>query len=174
MIKKIFLKILKRVNMIKYARIIGVKVGSNCRIIGDTKFGSTPYLIEIGDHVSISGATFVNHEGAHWVLKGLDSKYNKTFGYGRIIIKDNVYLGQSCTILRGITIGENTIVGACSLVNKSLEPNSVYAGVPAKKICSLDEWKEKFLADMPEYDYQNYVKNKKEEILKIVDKFKKR
>ena len=66
------------------------------------------------------------------------------------------------------------MVGACSLVNKSLEPNSVYAGVPAKRICSIEEFTEKFLADMPEFDLENYRKNKKDEVLKMVDKFNKR
>lgn len=92
----------------------------------------------------------------------------------RLLLMIMLYIGQGCTILRGVTIGENTIVGACSLVTKSLEPNSVYAGVPAKKICSLDEWKEKFLADMPEYNIENYKKNKKDEILRIINKFSKR
>ena len=174
MIEEIVLKIIKRFSNIKYAKLVGVQIGENCRILGKTSFGTEPYLIHIGNHVSISEATFICHEGAHWVLKGLDSRYNSVFGFGRIIIKDNVYIGQNCTILRGVTIGENTIVGACSLVNKSLDSNSVYAGVPAKKICSLEEWKKRFLNDMPEYNLDNFKKNKKDEVLKIVDKFKKR
>ena len=93
---------------------------------------------------------------------------------GKLELKNNVYIGINVTILRGVTIGKNTIIGACSLVNHSCEPNSVYAGVPARKICSLDEWKEKFLADMPKYDLKNYKLNKKEEVLKIVELFKKR
>ena len=101
-------------------------------------------------------------------------RYENTFGYGRITICDNVYIGSSCTILRGVTIGENTVVGACSLVNKSLESNSVYAGVPVKRICSIEEFEHKFMADMPDFDLSNYKNNKKEEVLKIVDKFKKR
>lgn len=137
-------------------------------------FGSEPYLISIGNHVLISGAFFITHEGAHWVLKGLDPSLKNTFGYGRITICDNVYIGHQCTILHGVTIGENTVVGACSLVNKSLEPNSVYAGVPAKRICSIDEFKEKFLSEMPEFDLENYKANKKDEVLKIVDKFPKK
>lgn len=39
-------------------------------------------------------------------------------------------------------------------------------------ICSLEEWEQKFMADMPEFDFENYKKNKKEEVLRIVDKFK--
>lgn len=171
-INKCYEWLLQRINYEDYARHIGVNIGNGCRLLGRPSFGTEPYLITLEDHVSISaGVTFHTHEGAHWVLKGLDSRYNTVFGYGRIIIKKNVYVGYGVTILRGVTIGENTIVGACSLVNKSLEPNSVYAGVPAKKICTLDEWKEKFLADMPEYDLGAYKQDKRREVLRIVDKF---
>lgn len=146
---------------------------------GRPSFGSEPYLISLGDHVRTAAAggrvCFVTHEGGHWVLNGLDrEKYRNTFGYGRITIGNNVYIGAHTTILRGVTVGDNVIIGACSLVNKSLPANSVYAGVPAKRICSLDEWEKKFMADMPEFDLENYKKNKKDEVLKIVDKFKAR
>ena len=162
-------------NPIKYWRKKGVKIGDDCRLIGNIKFGTEPYLITIGNHVSVSsGCSFLTHEGAHWVLKGLDNKYNSLFAYGEIIIKDNVYIGQNVTILRGITIGKNTIVGACSLVNKSLEENSVYAGVPAKKICSLEEFKDKILKEMPIFSEEMYNKDKKIELLRIKDQFRKR
>ncbi len=143
---------------------------------GLPEFDTEPYLITIGRHVLLaSNLRFVTHEGGHHVMKGLEpEKFEKTFGYGRITIEDNVYIGARTTILRGVTIGENSIVGACSLVNKSLPPNGVYAGVPAKRICSIEEWGEKFLADMPEFDLENYKNNKKDEVLKIVDKFRKR
>lgn len=173
-IKNLIDMYLLRKNPKKYAQRHGVKIGDDCRFAGKMSFGSEPYLITIGNHVLISGATFVTHEGAHWVLQGMDpEKYKDTFGYGRITICDNVFIGRNCTILRGVTIGENTVVGACSLVNKSLEPNSVYAGVPAKRICSIEEFGEKFLADMPEFDLENYKANKMDEVLRIVDKFPK-
>lgn len=76
MIRKILKKILKNYNSIKYARLIGVKVGDNCRLIGNIKYGTEPYLIEIGNHVSITAGSFICHEGAHWVLKGIDKKYS--------------------------------------------------------------------------------------------------
>lgn len=173
-LKKMYNKYLLRVNPKKYCKKHGVQLGKGSYFTGQMDFGTEPYLVSIGDHVLIAGAQFITHEGAHWVLKGLDPTLKDVFGYGRITICNNVYMGANCTVLRGVTIGENTVVGACSLVNKSLEPNSVYAGVPAKRICSIDEFREKFLADMPEFDLENYKKNKKDEVLKIVDKFKKR
>lgn len=55
-----------------------------------------------------------------------------------IIIEKNVWVGANSTILKGVTIGENTVVGTMSLVNKSLPANSICAGIPASKIKDLD------------------------------------
>ena len=165
--------ILSYVSYEKYARKCGVNIGKNCKLLGRPSFGTEPYLITLGDHVCIGGmgTQFITHEGAHWVLKGMDpKKYENTFGYGRIVIGNNVYLGARCTVLRGVTIGDNVIVGACSLVNKDLPSGGVYAGIPAKCICSVEEFGEKFLANMPEFDLDNYLKNKKDEVLKITEK----
>ena len=165
MIKKVLDYIMFSRNPVKYARRKGVKVGEGCRLLTNN-FGTEPYLITLGNHVSVSGGTsFITHEGAQWVLKGLDKdKYENTFGYGKISICDNCYIGERVTILRGVTIGENTIVGAGAVVTKNCEANSVYAGVPAKRICSLEEWARKFLLSMPEVDITRYKENKKEEI----------
>ena len=172
--KRIYSKILLKKDPRKWAMKQGVTVGDNVRFTGNINFGSEPYLVTLGNHVCIAGAEFITHDGSVWVIRGMNPNIGELVGYGRIIVKDNVFIGKNTTILRGVTIGENTIVGACSLVNKSLEPNSVYAGVPAKRICSIEEYTEKFIADMPNFDLENYRKNKKDEVLKMVDKFKKR
>ena len=56
-----------------------------------------------------------------------------------IIIEDGCWIGGGCTILPGVTIGKGTIIGAGAVVTKDCDPNSIYAGVPAKKIRTLDE-----------------------------------
>ncbi|WP_130089317.1 acyltransferase, partial [Escherichia coli] len=53
---------------------------------------------------------------------------------------NNVYLGYGCLVLPGVTIGDNVVVGANSVITKDLESNAVYAGVPARKVKSLDEY----------------------------------
>ena len=157
--KRFYNKILFKRNPCKWAEKQGVTVGKNVRFTGNINFGSEPYLVTLGNHVCIAGAEFITHDGSVWVIRGMNPNIGELVGYGRIIVKDNVFIGKNTTILRGVTIGENTIVGACSLVNKSLEPNSVYAGVPAKRICSIEEYTEKFIADMPDFDLENYRKN---------------
>lgn len=95
------------------------------------------FLISIGNDVTFSTRV---HLLTH------DASTKKHLGYvkiGRVIIKDHVFGGANTTVLPGVTIGENAIIGAGSVVSKDVEPNSVYAGVPAKRICSLEEYLEK-------------------------------
>ena len=79
----------------------------------------------------------------------MDVKNTRGGGYtypeclGCIEIMDNVFVGAYSTILYGVRIGENVIVGSNSLVNKDLAPNGVYAGIPARRICSFDEFVQK-------------------------------
>ncbi|MQS75185.1 sugar O-acetyltransferase [Lactobacillus halodurans] len=55
-----------------------------------------------------------------------------------IHIKNNAWLGANVTVLPGVTIGENSIVGASSVVTKNVEPNSIVVGSPAKKIRQIN------------------------------------
>ena len=54
-----------------------------------------------------------------------------------ITIGDNVWLGGNVTILPGVTIGNNCVIGAGSVLTKDVPPNTVYAGNPARKIKDL-------------------------------------
>lgn len=56
-----------------------------------------------------------------------------------MLIKSNVWIGYGAVINKGIVIENGTVVGANSVVTKNIEANSVYAGVPAKKIRSRKE-----------------------------------
>ena len=62
-------------------------------------------------------------------------------------IGNDVWIGANVSICQGVTIGDGAVIGACSLVNKDVEPYAVYAGIPAKKIKQrfTDETKEKLL-----------------------------
>jgi hypothetical protein len=59
---------------------------------------------------------------------------------GKVTIHESCHFGSRTVILSGVEIGPRTIVGANSVVAKSLPPDTVCAGVPAKVICTLDEY----------------------------------
>lgn len=103
-----------------------------------------PKLIRLHNNIMIaSGASFTTHDAIDVVLNGISNKFrNYDFKeeIGCIEIMDNVFVGARTIILYNTMIGENVIIGAGSLVNKDLPSNGVYAGVPARHICSFDDF----------------------------------
>lgn len=60
-----------------------------------------------------------------------------------VVIANNVFIGMNAVITRGVTIGDNVIIGTGSVVTSDCESNSVYAGNPARKIMTLEQFYEK-------------------------------
>src|SRR5690606_26385380 len=96
----------------------------------------------VGNRVQItSDVKFFTHGGG-WVFR---EKYPDMDTFGKIVIGNNVYVGNNSLILPGVIIGNNVIVGAGSVVTKSIPEGSVVAGNPAKIIGTLDEVEEKMV-----------------------------
>lgn len=165
MLAKIKFLYFKLISANKVAKILGVKYGDNCHF-GTKNFGSEPYLIEIGnDFKTSSGVQFITHDGSVHVLRNLYSDLRNIDLFGKIIIGNNVFVGFNAIILPGTIIGDNVIVGAGSIVRGKLEPNSVYAGVPIKYICSIQEYKDKHFENFM-YTKSLSSTAKKEQLLK--------
>lgn len=129
-------------NATPYHRFCGVKIGEGCSI-NSWSFGSEPYLISIGNHVQITADVKIFTHGGGWVLR----KEDKTFdSFGPVNIGNNVYIGNNALIMPGITIEDNVIVGAGSVVTKSIPCNVVVAGNPARIVSSIEAYKKKSLA----------------------------
>mgnify|MGYP001166207378 CR=1 FL=1 len=141
-VKKISNKIFKSlVSNECYARRQGVEIGFNCRLYIKS-WGSEPYLIKIGDEVTIaSGVRLLTHDGATCLVK--NNSGQRYYKYGRINIGDRVFVGMNAIIMPGVTIGNNVIVGAGSIVTKDVPSNSVIGGNPAKIIISYSDYEEK-------------------------------
>ena len=102
-------------------RAIGIKVGENVSVglgaIFDIFF---PEMISIGDNSIIGyGSTILGHEF-------LIEEYR----VGKVEIGNNVMVGANCTLLPGISIGDRSIISACSLVNRDVPSNTMVGGVP--------------------------------------------
>jgi acetyltransferase-like isoleucine patch superfamily enzyme len=123
----------------RYAKLVGIKFGKDCRFVGNISFGSEPYLVSIGNHVSITKCNLLTHDGAVWLFREKQPDIDVA---KPITIGNNVFIGSDCIILPGVNIGDNVIVGAGSVITKNLESGYVYAGVPAKQIKTVDEYYE--------------------------------
>jgi len=116
--------------------------------------------VTIGDHTGISGGSFcaairieIGSEclfGANVTITDSDfhpvkpngRRYNtnvKDIPAAPVIIEDNVFIGTGAYILKGVRIGENSVVGAGAVVTKNVPRNSIVAGNPAKVIKTLVE-----------------------------------
>lgn len=117
-------------------------VNKGCTItIGDNVGISQTALIAlanitIGNNVKIGGGTCIYTSDFH----SLDAK-NRISENDRahckslpVVIKDNVFIGSRCMILKGVTLGENSIIGAGSVVVGAIPANQIWAGNPARFI----------------------------------------
>jgi acetyltransferase-like isoleucine patch superfamily enzyme len=148
-------------------RQAGLSIASDCRLHDLPEFGSEPYLITIGRRVSISTeVVFITHDGGTVVFRN-DPRYQHVIKYGRITIRDNCMIGSRATILPGVTIGPNAVVGACSLVGRNVPPNTVVSGNPARVVMGLEAYAEWCLAATPPYEPQAYRANKRQELIRL-------
>lgn len=120
-----------------------VIIGNNVRI------SSTSILARVGiridDNVRIGGDTIIMDTDAHnldWRIRINDRKKDSTTAKSAPIhIKESVLIGTRCIILKGVTIGEHSVIGSGSVVTKDIPANCIAAGNPAKVIKCVDEWK---------------------------------
>lgn len=129
-----------RRNSIKYARKIGVKVGNECRFTGNPRWGSEPWLIQVGNHVLLSAeVNFVTHDAGTFLFRDTE-EYKDVFKFAPIVIHDNCFIGMRSTLLPGIEIGPNSVVAAGSVVTRSVPPGEVWGGTSSfhrndKRVC---------------------------------------
>ena len=106
-------------------------IGNDCYIGRDCIF-DLDNIIQIGDRVTISHRAILNthtDKGKANIAIELNNKSSS-----QINIEDDVYIGTNVTILQGVTIGKQSLVGAKSLVSKNLPEGSKSYGIPAKII----------------------------------------
>ncbi len=125
-----------------------LSVGENVYIRKDTLIVCTK-SIEIGSYVLISGGCIIQdsdnhsldfeirkHDVKDWLMFKHDWSRHESKS---IVIDRGAWLGARVIVLKGVRVGEKTVVGAGSVVTKTLNPNSVYAGNPAQFIKRIAE-----------------------------------
>lgn len=157
-----FLRLYSNETRVWYARLIGAQVGDDCRLYS-VQFGSEPYLISIGNHVTITGdVTLLTHDGGVWVWRHIDPKID----YVRpVIIEDNVFIGVKAIIMPGVIVGRDSIVGAGAVVTKSVPAGSVVVGVPARVVSTTEAYMEKLKQGLNTKDFN--PNDKRKALLKI-------
>lgn len=114
--------------------------GSGC-FLQPWNYGTEPYLISLGDNVFIaSNVKFVTHDVIALMLRSKLRTQEINERMGTISIGSNVFVGSDTTILYDVTIGDNVIVAAGSLVSKSLPSGTVCAGRPARPVGDFDSY----------------------------------
>lgn len=122
-------------------------MGENCLVM-DRKVPLYAKLISLGNNVQIaSNVHFNTHDVTHLMLNNREKSFGRDKRYpekvGCIEIGDNVFIGAGTSINYNVKIGSNVIVGACSLITKDIPDNCVVGGIPAKVLCSFEEYLEK-------------------------------
>jgi acetyltransferase-like isoleucine patch superfamily enzyme len=149
-----------------YAKYIGANIGENCRVY-TKNFGSEPFLITIGNNVTItSGVKFITHDGSTWLMRDFKGR---RFLYQKIFLKNNIFIGVNSIILPGVVIEDNVIVAAGSVVTKSIPSGVIVAGVPAKIIGDYSDYKIKILNNYVSEADLDLTINYEQRILKVLD-----
>jgi acetyltransferase-like isoleucine patch superfamily enzyme len=116
-------RVMVKLNRFTYVTLYGMDIGEGVRISRGARLDKTnPKGIHIGAYSAVTkGAIVLSHDFVNREWK--DTRIGK-----------NCFLGYNCIIMPGITIGDNCIVAANSLVGRDVQPNCVVMGNPAKVV----------------------------------------
>lgn len=125
---------------------ISVSEGATLRIGDFAGISSTTILVKnsvvIGNHVNIGGGSFINdsnHHSTDWHDRADRKRDVQNAKSAPIVIGDYVFIGARCMILKGVTIGEKSVIAAGSVVVKDIPANCIAGGNPCKVIKMLED-----------------------------------
>ena len=102
--------------------------------------------LTLGNKTDVGAFTYINAKngvtiedyveiGSHCSIYSVSTIDNKD---GKVLLKRNCKLGSHSVVMPGVTIGANSVIGACSFVNSDIPDNVIAVGVPAKVIRQVD------------------------------------
>lgn len=110
-----------------------ITIGDFCLICPGVRISSADEII-IGDNCMLAGNAFITDADWH----GIYDRVTTIGPTAKVHIRENVWIGDRATVCKGVTIGENSIIGAGSVVTHSVPANVIAAGNPAKIVKKLD------------------------------------
>lgn len=146
----------------RHLRNVGVLVGEGTYIDPHNFIDITrPSLVTIGKNCYInSGFKLLTHDWVTHIFihSGRDYINNS----GSVTIGNNVAFGQNVTVLKGVTIGDNTFIGLGSIVTKDIPANSIAIGAPCKVVMSLDDYysKRKQISEQEAFEYIRSIRER--------------
>ena len=168
-ILRIFKKPLFKEDFIKKGRQQGMIIGTNCSFVS-YPIVTEPFLVHIGNNVRFSyGVQLIGHDGGRWVLDNLYPEKKPFYKFGKIIIGNNVFIGANAIIMPGVSIGDNCVIAAGSVVTHSVPVGTVVGGVPAKILMTIDTYREHMESHRKKYqiNFDSYWVNREKEILRV-------
>lgn len=145
---KKFIKISKGFTTGRYCRIeacpidnksIVLSIGANVQI-NDSVHITAMNNVSIGDNVLMASKIYIS-DCSHGYYEGKEndsspgiSPIKRPYKIEKVIIEDNVWIGEFVSVLPGVVIGKGSIIGANSVVTKSIPPNCIAVGSPARVI----------------------------------------
>ncbi len=149
---------------VRWARELGVKIGNDCRLISvfPSTFSSEPYLVSIGDHVSMTGPQFLTHDGAVWIFR---EQFPDIELFGRIQVGNNVFVGYGAILLPNTVVSDCSVIAAGAVVKGKFPPRVVLGGVPARILCPVEDY---FQRNREHFSYSRRTAsgNKKEHVMR--------
>tara|TARA_B100001113_G_scaffold72596_1_gene56225 strand:- start:122 stop:664 length:543 start_codon:yes stop_codon:yes gene_type:complete len=110
-----------------------ISIGKYCLITPGVRIMAAE-RIEIGDACMIAHGAYISDADWHGIYDRAEPVGNTK----PIVLEDNVWIGDSAIICKGVTIGKNSIIGAGAVVTKEVPPNCIYAGNPARLVKKLE------------------------------------
>ena len=127
----------------RHGAYIGKRVWIGSRVVTDWPFAQ---FLEVQDDVTLGdGTNIILHDATLTVVTG-----DVPARFGKVTIGRGTCLGHQVTVMPGVTIGEQSLIGACSLVTKDIPPRSFAFGVPARVRGTIDELRTRYLDRMEE------------------------
>lgn len=124
----------------------GASIYDSSHVFGDVRVGRHTWIgpftlldgsggLEIGDYCSIStGVQIYSHDTVDWAVSGGVVPYE----YAPVRVGSRCYIGAQTVVAKGVTIGEGSIVGACSFVRADVPAGSIAIGAPARLVGSAE------------------------------------